>query len=187
MFHWAVQARRVGSCWAALLLSSTGKQSMLELEAFGDSWHGGAFQHSFVFQLCGQDLSSHCGLFSCYLLFLCRTLVFLSLAIMETNGDLEHFAIVSLLAGCCPGSLGELEVTRFDSIFHSLLFKPFRLDNHFLPLQDKIPEALLPVSSIFLSLLTSELPRNYYPLQDFLFCYLFLWIRGWNVSWKIIL
>lgn len=71
-------------------------------------------------------------------------------------------------------------------------FLSSKLDNCFLPRKDKIPQPLLLLNSILLSLLNSEPPHNYYSshetlLLDFLFFYLFLWIRGWNVSWKIIL
>lgn len=73
-----------------------------------------------------------------------------------------------------------------------LHFLSSELDKCFLPRKDKIPEPLLLLNSILLSLLSSEPPHNYYSLHetlplDFLFFYLFLWIRGWNVSWKIIL
>lgn len=62
---------------------------------------------------------------------------------------------------------------------HFLSSKP---DNCFLPRKDKIPEPLLLLNSILLSLLSGEPPHNYYSLHetlplDFLFFYLFLWIR----------
>lgn len=139
------------------------------------------------------DLAGHawicCGWFSCYLPLPSMTLLSSSLPswkLMWSWNIFVPFLFWFDVMWCLWRIRGN---SNSSFILH---FLSSELDNCFLPRKDKIPEPLLLLNSILLSLLSSEPPHNYYSLHetlplDFLFFYLFLWIRGWNVSWKIIL